>query len=277
MWKKRFIITLWIVFAAALTALTATAIGKEKQKPCRNIIITMNEQPYYIQKQQLLQLLAKYGIAGGVPIYKANLLKAEVALKKMKWIEKAELYFDNTQTLHVIVKEKQPIARIFTVNGESFFIDSLANRLPYDKHVVLQLPVVTGFTSHKEKLSSPDSLLLENIKQIALYIQKDSFWKYMAAQINITAQNNFEILPAIGNQVIELGNAENLEDKFNRLYSFYKQVWAKGYYDKYAVLKAQYNGQIVAVRKDNIHIQPATDSAQQTINNNTFNQFTTNN
>jgi cell division protein FtsQ len=99
----------------------------------------------------------------------------------------------------------------------------------------------------------------------------------MAAQINVTTQNNFEILPAIGNQIIELGNAENLEDKFNRLYSFYKQVWAKGYYDKYAVLKAQYSGQIVAVRKNNHSPETTTNRLQATINNNIFNQYTTNN
>ncbi len=59
-----------------------------------------------------------------------NLKALETRLKSDRWIANAELFFDNKQTLQVIVDEKEPVARIFTVDGRSFYIDSACRRLP---------------------------------------------------------------------------------------------------------------------------------------------------
>ena len=56
-----------------------------------------------------------------------------------------------------------------------------------------------------------------------------------------------------------MGDAENLEDKFNRLSVFYKQVLAKTGFDKYSVIDAQFDGQIVGVHKGTTQ---AVDSIQ---------------
>jgi cell division protein FtsQ len=67
--------------------------------------------------------------------------------------------------------------------------------------------------------------------------------------------------------VIELGNAEDLDDKLNRLFSFYKQVWAKTGFEKYEKIDVQYAGQVVAIRRG--EGKPVVDSAlaMQQLNN----------
>jgi cell division protein FtsQ len=65
------------------------------------------------------------------------------------------------------------------------------------------------------------------IKNLSQFIQKDSFWSAQVAQVDITPQRNFEIVPTIGSYIIEMGDGENLERKFNRLMLFYKQVLVK--------------------------------------------------
>ena len=53
----------------------------------------------------------------------------------------------------------------------------------------------------------------------------------------------------VGDQVIKIGNADSLNEKFTKLLAFYKQVFSKVGFEKYSVIDVQYHGQVVAVRK----------------------------
>jgi len=70
----------------------------------------------------------------------------------------------------------------------------------------------TSFPSDKKKLSKPDSLVMDDVKHIAQYIQKDSFLMAQVAQIDITPQRTYEITPVLGDQLIKIGNADDLEE-----------------------------------------------------------------
>ena len=69
------------------------------------------------------------------------------------------------------------------------------------------------------------------------------------AQIDITAEKNFELSPVVGDHLIKLGNGKNLEKKFNRLMIFYKQVLAQKGFDAYSAIDVQYAGQVVGTRR----------------------------
>jgi cell division protein FtsQ len=69
------------------------------------------------------------------------------------------------------------------------------------------------------------------------------------AQIDIIDRKYFEIVPTVGNHIIRVGIADNIEAKFKRLMVFYKQVLSKTGFDKYSVLDAQYEGQVVGIQK----------------------------
>ena len=58
------------------------------------------------------------------------------------------------------------------------------------------------------------------------------------------------MIPVVGNHMVKLGNGENIEQKFNRLFIFYKQVLSKTGFDKYKTIDVQYAGQVVASKKD---------------------------
>jgi cell division protein FtsQ len=90
----------------------------------------------------------------GKEINKMNLLEMENQIKKDVWISKATLYFDKNDILMVKVEEKNPIARVFSNQGTSFYIDHSLNMLPLSKKHSARLPVFTNFPSALKKLSS---------------------------------------------------------------------------------------------------------------------------
>jgi cell division protein FtsQ len=57
------------------------------------------------------------------------------------------------------------------------------------------------------------------------------------------------MVPLVGNHTVRLGNAENIEEKFNRLFTFYKQVLSKTGFDKYPVLDVEFDGQVIGVKE----------------------------
>jgi len=173
----------------------------------------------------------------------------ERELQKNIWVKSAELFFDNNEMLQVIVNEREPVARVFTTTGTSFYIDRDGAMLPLSEKFSARLPVFTDFPSDKIVLSKADSILLKDIKTISLEIQKDSFRMAMIEQVDITPQRTFEMMPKIGNQLIVFGDASAAAEKFEKLELFYKNVMTKAGWNYYSIINLQYKNQVVAKRR----------------------------
>lgn len=252
MLNKKLISTLWILLGIGAIGFLFIAAKKKGDKLCKgiNVQVSENAKQVFVDEQGIVIEVGEGGGKKGIPIDDIDLRNIEIKLRKDPWVTDAKLYFDNNQILQVNLKESDPIARIFTRNGNSFFIDSNKNYLPTNRNVLARVPVFTGFTSDRQKLSTPDSLLLEQIKEIAKYIIKDSIWMSFVSQINITSNAIFQIVPTVGNSIITIGNADNINDKFNRIYSFYHQVLTKTGINRYKKIDVQYSGQVVASNGD---------------------------
>ncbi|WP_153797024.1 cell division protein FtsQ/DivIB [Foetidibacter luteolus] len=262
MWKKRIILTLWVLLGSATIVLLVSAMHKKEIKTVSDIKVEIEgaEQHVFVDEKDIIDFLNKMGVKKGTELFRIDTRHLEDGLKMNGWIRDADLFFDNNSILHVDIQEREPMARIFTISGNSFYIDSSGKRLPLSDNLSARVPVFTSYPSDNKKLSAPDSVVLAEIKYIAQHIQRDSFWLQQVAQVDLTPQHTYEIVPVLGNQVITLGDTSNLADKFNRLYSFYRQVWAKAGFEKYERIDVQYDGQVVASRRG--AAKPYLDSAK---------------
>jgi cell division protein FtsQ len=252
----------WICIGGGMLTLLLAANSKKNKGQCKDYRITINgdHNNLFIDEKDIEQLLINTtkGNIKGRPIASINLHELELSLERNNWIDDAELYFDNRDILHITVKEKEPIARIFTTEGNSFYIDSHGRKMPLSDKLSARVPVFTSFPD-KKVLSSKDSLLLNDVKLTAGFIIKDPFWMSQVAQIDITPDRKMEMIPVVGNHLVRLGNGENIDQKFRRLIIFYKQVLSKTGFDKYKVINVQYKGQVVASKYSD---DPKVDSAQ---------------
>lgn len=259
--------TLWISAGITLVVFLIAAIRKRDDKTCKglNIEITDVKNNLFADKNDISGML-NYMMPGisGKPIGEFNLLQMEKTLEGNVWIKDAELFFDNNEMLQVKVREREPIARIFTSAGKSYYIDNDMVRLPLSTKFSARVPVFTGCPLDKTKWNSADSILLTQIKALSAFITNDAFWMAQIEQVDYSAQKQFELFPKIGDHTIVLGDANELESKFRRLYIFYKEVLAKTGWDTYSTINIQYKGQVVATRKNT----GTTTISQQTNNTN---------
>ncbi len=250
LWRKRYVTISWITLSAVSLVLLIASVQHKNNKVCKgiNVEITGTENNFFVDKKEVTDALKASGSIKGEPLSNINLQMLEHRLKKNKWIAKAELFFDNEEVLQAVVEEKNPVARIFTAEGNSFYIDSACRHLPLSNKLSARVPMFTNFPTQRIKLSKPDSALMASVKELAMFIQADDFWKAQVAQIDITP-DGFEMVPTIGNHVVLLGNGEDYKEKFDRLYSFYKQVWTKVGFEKYEKIAVQFKGQVVATKR----------------------------
>lgn len=260
MWKQRIIQALWILVATGTLVLLVAAMQKKSDKFCSDvqIEITGATEHVFVDEKDIKEILKGKGSFTGVSMTRVDLRNIEEELEKDPWIKNAELFFDNKQVLQVRITEREPVARIFTVMGNSFYLDSSGKVLPLSEKLSARVPVFTNFPFGK-KLSAPDSALLKDVISLSNYIYTDSFWNAQIAQIDIVNGNEFEMIPVIGNHVIRFGDAGDVEKKFKKLFSFYKNVSTRVGFDKYETINLKYDGQIVATKRG--AAIPVSDSA----------------
>jgi cell division protein FtsQ len=249
--KKIIFVALTLTACSGLVILLVAAIGKRNHELCKDYVITINgaKKNLFINETDINKLLNS-GLNGKIknePITGFNLRKLEQLLKGNAWVKNANLYFDNREVLHVSVEEKEPIARIFTTARRSYYIDSEGEKMPLSNMLSARVPVFTNFPD-KRVLSVKDSVLLDHVKRTASFILDDSFWMAQTEQIDITEDRSFEMIPTIGNHIVKLGNGDDIEKKFHRLFIFYQQVLSKTSFDKYRTVDVQYAGQVIGSR-----------------------------
>lgn len=249
----RFIVaTLWISIGVSLTILLIAAIQKRENKTCNGVEIDIrgDANNLFADKNDIRGMLHHMmpGIKG-IPLADFDLLGMEQTLIGNAWIKEAELFFDNNEVLQVKIKEREPVARVFTSGGKSYYIDKELYRLPLSSRFSGNVPVFTNCPLDKTRWNTADSALLQQIKAISEFINADQFWKAQIEQINYSGNRCFEMYPQIGEHVIILGDGFDLQQKFDKLYTFYKEVLTKVGWNVYSTINVQFKGQVVAIRK----------------------------
>jgi cell division protein FtsQ len=251
--KRILITTVWSLVAAGAVVLLIAATRQQNAKVCSDVVVRVKgvDGVQYISEKNILNT-----ISGGAPeTMKGQLIKTfdlnqlEQLLEKNLWIRNAELFFDNKDVLHVDITERQPVARVFAVSGETFYLDDMGEQLPTTNDQIARVPVFTSFPTITKPLVSKDSVLLQQVKEVGTYLLKHNFWMAQVEQVNI---NNYELelIPKLGNHIIQFGEGTNVDAKFNRLLLFYKQIMNKTGWNYYSSLDVRYDKQLVAVRRD---------------------------
>jgi cell division protein FtsQ len=258
-------IAMWLVIGSGMLTLLIAAMDKQKKELCKGYEIRIKTDKageFFLDQEgvgKLLKASVKGNIKGKV---KAgfNLLQMEQTLEKSVWIKDVQLYFDNHAVLHVTVKEREPVARLFTEGGKSFYMDADNHFMPLSEKTIAKVPVFTGFP---DKKNIKDSVLLNGVNGLARYISTHAFWSSQVAQVDITNECGagcweFEMIPVVGRHVVKLGDGNDLDQKFQRLFAFYEQVLNRAGFDHYKTIDVRFAGQVIGGKGDS----PKTDSVK---------------
>lgn len=245
----------WTLAGSGVLVLLVAAINIKNQKNCKSIAIEISgvRKLYFLNKQDVLNIVTgEVAMPEEKSIRSFNLQRLENRLEQNIYVKDAELFFDNNLVLHIAIEEREPVARIFTTSNQSFYIDGSGTHLPLRDNMIVRLPVFTGCPAAGKQSVQRDSLLMNEITTISQYLLRNNFWMAQIAQVDVVGDKGFEMVPTLGNHIIQFGNASNCEDKFKRLHIFYKQVLSKTGLDRYSRINVAYSKQVIGIRKEGI-------------------------
>jgi cell division protein FtsQ len=234
----------WGCISAGVLVLLVAAIRYRNNNTCKGYVIKLTGSS--IPRKDILALLTPAGAPKiqDRPIQSFDLRRLSTTLERNIWVQKSRLFFDNNNVLHIDITERTPVTRIFTEDGNSFYLDSAGVRLPLLTQIPVRLPVFTGYPRREA-----DSILNAGIGLISSFLRQDPYWMAQIAQINITPERTFELEPETGAYRISLGDGSDVAVKFHRLQLFYQQVLSRMGMERYNRIDVSYAGQVVATRK----------------------------
>jgi cell division protein FtsQ len=177
------------------------------------------------------------------------LKRIEHTIESLPQIKNASAYIDDNGKLRIDVEQRLPVARVFALNGESFYIDTEGYKFPLSNAFSAKVPVITGNIAESgkkvEKIQTPDLLNAYRVNQA---LQQEKTWAAMIGQININDKKEIELVPRAGNAIILVGTSEKLETKMKKLAVFYTDVIGREGWDKYKVINIMYKDQVVCLK-----------------------------
>lgn len=258
---KIFMILLWILLLAGAGTLVGFVEARQYSRPCKNVMVTIN----YGAADMLVTLkdidsiiLRTAGMIKGKPLGYIDTRSIENAIRKQAYVAKVSVYEDNEGALFVDIRQREPLLRIINRKYESFYLDESGALLPVNPNFSARVLVANGIIDDSyvknpyyrvNVLALSDSVfydsLITNLYKLSMYITHDRFLKAQIAQVYVNESHEFELIPRIGNHIILMGKAEDLDDKFKKLFAFYRFGLNKIGWNKYNVINIKYKNQVV--------------------------------
>ncbi|MDR1417410.1 MAG: hypothetical protein LBJ57_08365 [Prevotellaceae bacterium] len=261
-------ISLILVLLAAVTVgLVMTMLyarGQAEKVLCTNIRVVIADSSLnrFVHKEDIPAIFRRSGLSYfGKKVSEISTMEMENALMKRSLIKSAEVYTTADGTLHVSVRQRKPIVRVYAQNGQSFYIDDEGFIIqPYSGYTSsvpiasghIASPFGSGFTGSMfaffEEKKKSDTLLCQ-LYNFARYISESAFWQAQVEQIYLTPQGRVELVPRVGAHLIRMGTFERFEYKLHKLEVMYEKGMPVNGWNTYELIDLSFGKQVVCRRK----------------------------
>ena len=264
--KKIIMITMWCVLISGLLA-TMSFVNKEQDAlTCKRLDVTINQEDevYFLNSIDISQLIKERGDSiVGQPKSSVNIPQIENALNSHEDIAKAQVLMTIDGIVKVKIKQRKPLIRIINSNDDSYYLDDEGKLMPLSDKYTARVIVANGnilepYSTHymysiqdlSKDSTKKENSMLDELYAMAVYINADEFWKAQIQQIYINNDRDMELVPIAGDQKIIFGDTTEMEEKFNKLMTFYTQgLNTTGWWNKYSAINLKFKNQIVCTKK----------------------------
>jgi cell division protein FtsQ len=257
-----------IIFLALVTAYLIMVTGfissREKMLHITSVRIRIvdSTENQFVHANEIRSLLEKKKFRlSGTSSIDVDLEGIERSLMSRQIISKAEAYITEPGVLHVDIRQKSPFVRIYNRMGQGYYLDMKGNIIPLSFNFSPFVLVVNGNISEPFRVGQTmnifdvkhDSLpgaqkTIYEVYKLVSFIHGDKFWNAQIEQVYVNSKFEFELIPRVGSQVIELGGTENLEEKFDNLKLLYLKGFNKIGWNQYSRISLKYKNQIVCTK-----------------------------
>lgn len=181
--------------------------------------------------------------AKGIALANINTQDIRRRLLDLDKIEDASVMRYTDGSIRIKVTPIVPVLRVFDGN-DSYYVNRAGKRVKASARYHKNVPLIQGHFDAADTTFTPLSLM-----PLVNYISSDSIWNAYIGMIKVKSPTDILLIPNIREHVINLGSLDRLEDKMDRLRTFYTKVLVKQGWEKYDTLTLKWNGQLVASKR----------------------------
>ncbi len=198
----------------------------------------------------------------GAPLGAIDTRSIEARLRNIPCVASAEVYHTLEGTLHVKVRQREPVVRVMNSDGSSFYIDLDGFTMPMDPDYTARVLVATGWLAEPGAINGVrsvyenDSVQInfrsDDLHRIALFVRREPLWNALIDQVVVNAEGEFELVPRVGAQRILIGDGNALQQRFEKLRLFYRDGISKADWRRYSRIDLRFADQVVCTKRNSI-------------------------
>lgn len=240
-----------------LVVAVAWSVSNVNASKCRSVKIHISDPDsvgFVTEKGLIADLKGFYENAPGELVANLDIAKVTTRLNQNDRIETASVvvspyahsYNDNDSDMlgcevYVNVVPMKPVARVFD-SDKSYYINRAGKHISAGKNYHIDVPIIQGRFG---KDYQPTALL-----PLIDFLNDNADWGNLITMIKADKPSSIILVPAIQGHVINIGNLDNLYDKFDRIGLFYKKVFPVKGWNYYDSISVKWSGQVVATRRN---------------------------
>ncbi len=216
----------------------------EQGQECTGLEITIDDtsQTGFLGENEVRELLiASKHYPENELLEAVNLAELESVLVASPYINEALCFKTVEGKVAMHITPRIPVLHVLNSAGEDFYIDNCGSTMPRGHHNI-NLIVMTGNINRATagKLYSPMGRLLS----------EDEFWNQQIQEIHVNTAGELELTPRIGDHIILLGDTSDLNDKLQRMRTFYTEGLDRAGWNLYKAIDLRFKDQVIGIKKD---------------------------
>lgn len=242
-------VTKWLILACLLAyavIVSAWADSVVRSRKCTGIDIDIRQgapdAPQFLKPEAVKNEL---GILASTitsrSLYDIDTDSLERHLNTLNNFEHVEVVRTSSGRLLISVLPLIPEARVFTPTA-TYYINKDGKRMGAGAEYHVDLPIVHGnFT---------DRMPASGVLPVVRYLRENQLMGALITMIDYRSPKNIMLIPRIRGHIINLGDTNDLPEKFEKLALMYRKVLPHVGWNMYDTISLKFKGQIVATRAD---------------------------
>lgn len=244
---------LLVILTAYCIVICIWASQEARSRVCPGVKVIVEGNGKTVLPEAVIKQISEYKNFKGMKAGSIDTKKVEAHLAKFNNFENVECALGADGTLIVKVLPLVPELRVFTPRG-SYYINKDGKHIDANADFYVDVPIVTGnFTSSFR----PTALL-----PLTRYLRSDSLLSSYITMIEARSPENIILVPKVKGHLINIGNTDNLPEKFARLMTMYHKVLPYKGWNTYDTISVKFDRMIVATRRDKTIRQHGTDDLE---------------
>ncbi|MBN2237825.1 MAG: hypothetical protein JW729_09705 [Bacteroidales bacterium] len=259
--KKILYISIWTLSLLAVMAFEIYALQQSANTNCTGLDVKIANKKNVLlltsAEELKTTLLQNYLPIEGQKIKNLNLEQIEKDVDDITYLQTKNAYFLLNGKLAIQTTPRKATIRVYNAAGQHFYLGEDTVVMPLSNKHTVRLPLASGAlprldasffnSTNNQKQEIP--LIYKKIYNLAAKIQQDEFLSALIDQIYVTSENNIELIPKVGVEIIEFGDIEFADKKLKRLKNFYINGKEKINWTLYKSINLEYENQVVCTKK----------------------------